>query len=170
MQQIVKRKTVSSTKKWDRKFITPEGEKLRGMPEVNRYFNREERPRKNCWINNVFKPPAEMKFEIREARRAEVEAAKAAKKAAEKEAAEDLKMSLESKYDVGDPVTKMFYDDNLGKERPFQGEIMGYDAKVKLYSVVYEDGDEEELNETDVEKMAHDSSVLWARAKNANLK
>jgi hypothetical protein len=50
---------------------------------------------------------------------------------------------------VGTVVSKIFLDD-YGNERPFYGNIVGYDADSKLYKVRYDDGDGEEMNEFEV--------------------
>jgi len=55
---------------------------------------------------------------------------------------------------VGTAVSKMFFDNSLGAKRPFKGKVKGYNAKAKLYKVVYEDGDSEDLTEKEVETIA----------------
>ena len=57
------------------------------------------------------------------------------------------KKQVKPNYRVGIAVSKIFYDADTGKERPFSGKIIGYDTDAKLYSIKYEDGDEEEMDE-----------------------
>ena len=57
------------------------------------------------------------------------------------------KKRVKPKYRVGVAVSKKFYDEDIGIERPFSGNVIGYDADAKLYSIRYEDGDEEEMDE-----------------------
>lgn len=54
-------------------------------------------------------------------------------------------------YPVGTALSKLFTDDS-GEERAFDGEIVKYDAKNELYLVRYEDGDEEEMEQKEVDK------------------
>ena len=58
-----------------------------------------------------------------------------------------MKRSHEPKYQVGIAISKKFYDEDIGADRPFSGNVIRYDADAKLYSIRYEDGDEEELDE-----------------------
>ena len=58
-----------------------------------------------------------------------------------------------SKYPVGTSVSKVFRDEDTGTERPFSGSVTQYDASAKLYSIKYEDGDEEELDEGGLSKI-----------------
>ena len=44
----------------------------------------------------------------------------------------------------------MFNDDELGEVRPFAGVVASYDSQYKLYRIVYEDDDEEDLTREDV--------------------
>jgi len=53
------------------------------------------------------------------------------------------------KFKLGTPVSKCF-EDGDGELRPFAGTVKHYDAKFKLYQVVYEDGDAEELTDKEV--------------------
>ncbi|KAL3805400.1 hypothetical protein HJC23_009107 [Cyclotella cryptica] len=55
-------------------------------------------------------------------------------------------------YTIGTKLWKKFLDDN-GKRRPFQGTIESYDPDEGFYKIVYEDGDEEELTESQVSKL-----------------
>jgi len=52
-------------------------------------------------------------------------------------------------YGIGAKVTK-FFDDGSGEMRPFSGTVVNYDSKYKLYRIVYEDEDEEELTREEV--------------------
>jgi hypothetical protein len=54
-------------------------------------------------------------------------------------------------YSIGTKVQRKFFDEQIGKERYFKGEIKSYDSP--FYKVVYEDGDEEERDENEVAKM-----------------
>ena len=70
--------------------------------------------------------------------------------AEELEEKEVSKYVLERKYATGTVLSKDFLDDS-GKLRPFEGKIVSYDSVAELYKVSYEeDGDVEELNETEV--------------------
>jgi len=57
------------------------------------------------------------------------------------------------KYVIGTEVSKVFFDEAIDAERPFSGEVTRYDADEDLYLVVYEDGDEEEMDEEDLSKI-----------------
>ena len=57
------------------------------------------------------------------------------------------------KYVVGTTVSRLFFVEDEGKERPFTGEVTGYNAHSKLYSVTYEDGDDEELEEGELSEI-----------------
>lgn len=54
-------------------------------------------------------------------------------------------------HKIGTKVSKYFMDEELGKACPFSGRISSYDPDSKLYMIVYEDGDAEELSEDEVE-------------------
>lgn len=58
------------------------------------------------------------------------------------------------KHAVGTTVSKNFYDDEIGEERPFSGKVTAYDADEKLYKIEYEDGDTEELDEGELSMIA----------------
>jgi len=47
---------------------------------------------------------------------------------------------------IGKSVSKVFYDDEKGRDRLFFGKVTAYDSDEGLYSITYEDGDEEDLN------------------------
>ena len=70
-----------------------------------------------------------------------------------------------SRFSVGTAVSKVFYDEYEGKERPFSGEVTGYDADTKLYSIFYEDGDDEEMEERQLSKhvVCDDNEPNYAR-------
>ena len=53
-------------------------------------------------------------------------------------------------YPIGTRLSKIFIDEEDGSERPFSGEVTAYDAKSKFYSILYEDGDGEEMEEADL--------------------
>jgi len=57
------------------------------------------------------------------------------------------KTKAKLKYAVGTTVSKVFYSEDDGEDRLFFGEVISYDYDEKLYSVKYEDGDEEEIDE-----------------------
>ncbi len=57
---------------------------------------------------------------------------------------ETIEMTTKPKHKIGTTVSKIFKDDN-GMRRPFAGAIESYDEMRKLYMIVYEDGDSEEL-------------------------
>ena len=73
-------------------------------------------------------------------------------------------------YAVGTTVSKVFFDEEMGEERPFSGSVIGYDTEEKLYSVKYEDGDEEELNEQELSKIIDEggSGKIQAKAATSN--
>ena len=65
-----------------------------------------------------------------------------------------IKCAAEPTYAVGTAVSKVFYDEEEGKERPFSGNVAQYDPDKKVYSISYEDGDKEELYEWELSKIA----------------
>lgn len=68
------------------------------------------------------------------------------------------------KYANGTAVSKIFFDDAIDDERPFSGEVVEYYADDKLYSVRYEDGDVEDLNEKELASIVQKNGQ--ARKKN----
>ena len=54
-----------------------------------------------------------------------------------------LGQTKKPRYKAGTSVSKIFYDDDTGMERPFTGKVMTFNHKEKVYLVKYEDGDEE---------------------------
>jgi len=65
-------------------------------------------------------------------------------------------MASGQKYSIGTSVSKVFYDEDKekGVNREFSGVIKAYDAEEGLYLITYADGDEEELNERELGKIA----------------
>ena len=53
----------------------------------------------------------------------------------------------QQKFETGRRLSKVFYDEETGKERIFLGTVAGYDVGRGIYKVVYDDGDWEELFE-----------------------
>ena len=53
-------------------------------------------------------------------------------------------------YEVGTKVSKFFEDIETGETRPFSGVVESYDPHYKLYRIVYEDDDKEDLTREDV--------------------
>jgi hypothetical protein len=76
-----------------------------------------------------------------------------------------IEQPLEGKYGIGTPVGKYF--DLYGKDKKrqcvfFFGVITSYDASEACYNILYEDDDEEVVDEIDIEDMilaAHDHSA-----------
>ena len=68
-------------------------------------------------------------------------------------------MASGQKYSIGASVSKVFYDEDKekGVNREFSGVIKSYDAEEGMYLITYEDGDEEELNERELEKIVIDA-------------
>ena len=68
-------------------------------------------------------------------------------------------MASGQKYSIGASVSKVFYDEDKekGVNREFSGVIKAYDAEEGMYLITYEDGDEEELNERELEKIVIDA-------------
>ncbi|KAK1748580.1 hypothetical protein QTG54_000519 [Skeletonema marinoi] len=56
------------------------------------------------------------------------------------------------KYKVGTNIYKEFPDEQTGYHRFFKGEVKRFDTKRKFYKIVYEDGDKEEMTESQVKK------------------
>jgi energy-coupling factor transporter ATP-binding protein EcfA2 len=56
------------------------------------------------------------------------------------------------KYQVGTDISKEFQDPSTGKMRMYHGKVQKYFAKEKLYSIVFEDGDSEDMNEEEVSR------------------
>ena len=67
------------------------------------------------------------------------------------------------KYAIGTAVSKIFTD-NDGVERPFSGEVTKYSAKEKLYHIVYEDDDSEDLSEREVGRILAKASSKSVRS------
>ena len=51
----------------------------------------------------------------------------------------------QQKFETGQRLSKIFYDEDTGEERSFLGTVAGYDVGRVIYKVVYDDGDWEEL-------------------------
>ncbi|KAL9181363.1 hypothetical protein ACHAXT_010168 [Thalassiosira profunda] len=64
-------------------------------------------------------------------------------------AKEAIERAASPKYKLGTEVSKEFENDD-GEMRPFSGTVKGFDPDYLLYRIVYEDGDAEELTETEV--------------------
>ena len=73
-----------------------------------------------------------------------------------------------SRYKIGATVSKVFVDEEIGEERPFSGNVIGYDKEENLYKIKYEDGDEEEINEVDLSKIIDDEGSGKRQAKTSN--
>ena len=73
-----------------------------------------------------------------------------------------------SRYKIGATVSKVFVDEKIGKERPFSGNVIGYDKEEKLYKIKYEDGDEEEIGEVDLSKIIDDEGSDKRQDKASN--
>jgi len=58
----------------------------------------------------------------------------------------------EQKYELGRVITKEFEDPTTGKMRMYHGKIKQYFAKEKLYHVVFEDSDSEDMDEEEVKR------------------
>lgn len=61
--------------------------------------------------------------------------------------------TAQPKYSIGTVVSKVFHLDDEGVDRPFSGKVSAYDFEEGLYSITYEDGDEEEMNEMKLEEI-----------------
>eukprot|EP00584_Thalassiosira_punctigera_P025640 CAMPEP_0172555300 /NCGR_PEP_ID=MMETSP1067-20121228/58342_1 /TAXON_ID=265564 ORGANISM="Thalassiosira punctigera, Strain Tpunct2005C2" /NCGR_SAMPLE_ID=MMETSP1067 /ASSEMBLY_ACC=CAM_ASM_000444 /LENGTH=2498 /DNA_ID=CAMNT_0013343815 /DNA_START=188 /DNA_END=7684 /DNA_ORIENTATION=+ len=156
-QKVVARKNgiTSSVKKApsDRYYFSPEGRKFRSMVEVNRFLGGDgktgESPKKSP-------PMSRKKGRGRSKSPAPKKAANgkspAAKSAPKKRASSKANEAV-PKYDAGTVVSKVFRDEDDDQERPFPGEVVGYDADKKRYSVRYEDGDEEDVSEKELGKL-----------------
>ncbi|KAL3790418.1 hypothetical protein HJC23_013590 [Cyclotella cryptica] len=59
----------------------------------------------------------------------------------------------EMKYSVGQKLSKRFISEESDTERSFSGQITDYDKETKLYKIVYEDDDTEELSEGEIEML-----------------
>lgn len=70
---------------------------------------------------------------------------------------EDDPMTVESskRYPLGTLVSKVFRDDD-GHDRAFSGKVVEYDTTRNLYSITYEDGDEEEVTEKELRMIVVD--------------
>ena len=58
----------------------------------------------------------------------------------------------EQKYELGRVVSKEFEDPTTGKMRMYHGKIQKYFVKEKLYHVVFEDSDSEDMDEEEVSR------------------
>lgn len=56
------------------------------------------------------------------------------------------------KYKLGTRIYKEFRDEQTGKDRFFKGRVIRFDKRRKFYKIVYTDGDEEEMTESQVKK------------------
>lgn len=68
-----------------------------------------------------------------------------------KEKSRDSKSRI-FKHSLGKRIYKSFRSES-GAEREFGGEIVSYDTKRKLYTVVYEDGDDEEMSDGEIDRL-----------------
>ncbi|KAL3785324.1 hypothetical protein HJC23_008888 [Cyclotella cryptica] len=60
---------------------------------------------------------------------------------------------VQGKYDIGQTISKSFQEEGSDSQRYFSGTITAFDEKRRLYKVVYEDHDEEELSEDEMERL-----------------
>ena len=73
---------------------------------------------------------------------------------------------VESKFTVGTRMAKYFYDGEQGRDRPYGGKVTAFNAEKKLYSILYDDNDVEEISEEELGKLVvtptpqQDSSLL----------
>ena len=158
----------------DRYFYSPDGTKFRSMAEVNRFLNGEgddgggkkspaARGRSKSPVKNGKKDSKKATAAATAARSKSPAKAKARSKSPTKKKAAPPKNKPSTtttkvkrskpKYPIGTSVSKEFYSEEDGEERPFSGEVISYDMGEKLYSVRYEDGDEEDLNEGDLSEI-----------------
>ena len=71
---------------------------------------------------------------------------------------------VESKFTVGTRMAKYFYDGEQGRDRPYGGKVTAFNAEKRLYSILYDDNDVEEMSEEELSKLVvttqQDSSSL----------
>ena len=71
------------------------------------------------------------------------------------EAGNNMAILNDQKYAKGTKISKEFKDPKSGLFRPFQGEVVAFysqDNQDKLYNVVFEDGDNEDMEEGEIER------------------
>lgn len=76
----------------------------------------------------------------------------------------------EQKYQVGRVVSKEFQDPTTGKMRMYHGKIQKYFAKEKLYHVVFEDSDSEDMDEDEVAKYSMETTTKEEKGKKSKKK
>jgi len=136
-QEVVARNSVtpsSSKKIADRYYFSPKGSKFRSMAGVRRYLAGEEGA--GCTSVNLARESAR----------------RAGRRFPNKENEKKKEKNINPQYPVGTKITKMFHDEDLEKERPFLGKVVAYDGSEKLYSIEYEDGDAEDMEEGQLEE------------------
>ena len=59
------------------------------------------------------------------------------------------------RWAIGTTIYKEFPDEEIGNVRFFQGKVKRFERKAKLYKVVYDDGDSEEMTESQIKRYLH---------------
>ena len=161
----------------DRYFFAPDGQKFRSVVEVNRYLNRVADNTNNNAKNAVQK----MKLSTTLDKKKKKPSSSSSKKEARTKKMEKSKISILDtvnkttgqtkmpRYRIGSIVSKVFINDDTGIEQQYTGKVMTYDDKEMIYSITYEDGDEEEMSEIELGKIItlkeDDNKVIGKRKK-----
>ena len=64
------------------------------------------------------------------------------------------------RFELGKVIYKEFEDESTGKMKMYKGTIKEYSVDDKFYLIVYEDGDSEEMEECDVEKLVGEAETV----------
>ena len=78
---------------------------------------------------------------------------------------EEEDKSKKTKFTVGTRMAKYFYDGEQGRDRPYGGKVTAFNAEKRLYNILYDDNDVEEMSEEELGKLVvtpiqQDSSSL----------
>lgn len=167
-QNVVARKSSDVV---DRYYFDPDGHKFRSMAEVNRYLNRHA-------DNNKVLPTAQM--ETTPTTLGKKKKPSSSKKQVPSKTEKPKISILETmnnktgqtkkpRYRIGSIVSKVFINDNTVVEQQYTGKVTTYDDKEMIYSITYEDGDQEEMSEAELGKIItlkeDDTKVVVKRKK-----
>ena len=150
-QKVVARKNSAVV---DRYYFAPNGKKFRSVVEINSYLNPDtnnnakkavRQIKSSTTLDKKKKKPSSSKKEGPKTGNPKISILDTVNKT--------TGQTKKPRYRIGSVVSKVFLNDDTGKEQSYTGKITTYDHKEMIYSVTYEDGDEEELSETELGKI-----------------
>jgi hypothetical protein len=75
----------------------------------------------------------------------------------------------ENKYGVDTAVSRAFHDGAVGGKRPLSGRVAGYNPFRAVYTILWENGDSEELKEWQLSKIVNSDTKEKGKDKSENL-